>query len=164
MDYSSQSEMPDPAKREVTELLEAWQHGDAGARERLLPVVYDELRRVARARLRRERPDHTLQATALVHEAVPAADWSRRSDAAQPRTAVRDRRSVDARDSGRSRAPRTRRSSEAARQRKVSLDDAVAAPQVAIVDVLALDEALGELSARDARLCQAGPSRNSLRV
>jgi hypothetical protein len=39
MDYSSQSEMTDPAKREVTELLEAWQHGDAGARERLLPLV-----------------------------------------------------------------------------------------------------------------------------
>src|SRR5437773_2447487 len=62
--------MPNPpANQNVTALLQAWQKGDANALERLLPIVYDELRRVARARLRAERPGHSLQATALVHEA-----------------------------------------------------------------------------------------------
>ena len=56
-------------EQDVTALLYQWQQGDASALERLLPIVYDELRRVARARLRAERPGHTLQATALVHEA-----------------------------------------------------------------------------------------------
>lgn len=54
---------------DVTTLLVAWRNGDEAALERLLPLVYDELRRTARAHLRRERPDHTLQPTALVNEA-----------------------------------------------------------------------------------------------
>jgi len=53
----------------ITELLIAWNQGDQGARDELMPLVYDELRRLARGYLRRERPDHTLQPTALVHEA-----------------------------------------------------------------------------------------------
>src|SRR5205823_13938312 len=53
----------------VTQLLIAWNQGDQAALDQLLPVVYDELRRLARSYLRREHPDHTLQATALVHEA-----------------------------------------------------------------------------------------------
>ncbi len=56
-------------KREITALLVDWQKGDASALEELLPLVYDELRRVASGYMRRERPDHTLQTTALVHEA-----------------------------------------------------------------------------------------------
>lgn len=54
---------------EVTQLLLAWGQGDRGALDRLLPLVYDELRRLARRHMRRERPGHTLQTTALVHEA-----------------------------------------------------------------------------------------------
>ena len=54
---------------EVSELLQAWGRGDVQAREELVPLVYRELKRRAGAYLRRERPDHTLQATALVHEA-----------------------------------------------------------------------------------------------
>ena len=57
-----------PAPR-VTELLHHWQQGDQDAREELIPLIYDELRRVARNYLRHERPDHTLQSGALVHEA-----------------------------------------------------------------------------------------------
>jgi RNA polymerase sigma factor (TIGR02999 family) len=53
----------------VSQLLRAWGRGDAQAREDLLPLVYQELRRRASAYLRHERPDHTLQPTALVHEA-----------------------------------------------------------------------------------------------
>jgi RNA polymerase sigma factor (TIGR02999 family) len=54
---------------EVTALLHSWRAGDADAPERLMPLVYEELRRQARDYLRRERADHTLQPTALVHEA-----------------------------------------------------------------------------------------------
>src|SRR5262245_60459150 len=54
---------------EVTRLLDAVQRGDSNAAEQLFPVVYDELRRIARAHMANERAGHTLQATALVHEA-----------------------------------------------------------------------------------------------
>lgn len=54
---------------DVTGLLVAWSNGEEDAKSRLLEVIYGELRRVARARLRRERADHTLSPTALVHEA-----------------------------------------------------------------------------------------------
>ena len=60
--------MSAPAK-DVSGLLTAWNEGDPSAQQELLPLVYDELRRLARAYLRRERPGHTLQPTALVHEA-----------------------------------------------------------------------------------------------
>ena len=60
----------------VTRLLAAIQHGDARAGEELLPLVYAELRQLARAKMAREQPGHTLQPTALVHEA-----WLRMGDA-----------------------------------------------------------------------------------
>jgi RNA polymerase sigma factor (TIGR02999 family) len=55
--------------KEITQLLIAWNEGDQRARDELTPLIYDELRRLARGYLRRERPGHTLQPTALVHEA-----------------------------------------------------------------------------------------------
>jgi RNA polymerase sigma factor (TIGR02999 family) len=58
------------ARESVTKILGEWEAGDAGARERLFPLIYDELRRLAGGFLRRERPNHTLQPTALAHEAV----------------------------------------------------------------------------------------------
>ena len=58
--------MNDPA---VTELLQRWSEGDAGAAAQVIPALYDELRRIAAACLRQERDEHTLQATAIVHEA-----------------------------------------------------------------------------------------------
>lgn len=70
---------------DVTQLLLSWREGDAEAPERLMPLVYDELRRLAREYLRRERADHTLQATALVHEAYlrlvddKAVNWQSRA-------------------------------------------------------------------------------------
>jgi RNA polymerase sigma factor (TIGR02999 family) len=54
---------------DVTGLLRAWSQGDAGAAEKLVPLVYDELKRQAARYMRRERRDHTLRPTALVHEA-----------------------------------------------------------------------------------------------
>ncbi len=58
-----------PQSQEITALLERWTQGDRSALDHLMPLVHEELRRMARQHLRRERPDHTLQATALVHEA-----------------------------------------------------------------------------------------------
>ena len=53
---------------EITQLLGDWSKGDQTALDKLLPLVYDELHRLASSYMRRERPDHTLQTTALVHE------------------------------------------------------------------------------------------------
>jgi len=61
--------MPERTSSPVTELLVRWRSGDGEALQSLIPLVYDEMRRLARGYLRRERPDHTLQSTALVHEA-----------------------------------------------------------------------------------------------
>src|SRR5262245_40964762 len=61
--------MATPATHEVTDLLLAWRSGDEGALEKLTPLVYKELHRLAKLQMRRERPGHTLQTTALVHEA-----------------------------------------------------------------------------------------------
>jgi ECF sigma factor len=59
-----------PSGDDVTALLHAWTAGDTEARDRLMAVLYQELHRRAAAHLRRERPGHTLQPTALVHEAL----------------------------------------------------------------------------------------------
>ena len=58
-----------PASQEVTELLIKWRRGEEAARDEFIPLVYDELRRLARNYMRRERPNHTLQTSALVNEA-----------------------------------------------------------------------------------------------
>jgi RNA polymerase sigma factor (TIGR02999 family) len=61
--------MSTPSPHDVTQLLQDWRNGDRNALDRLTPLVYDELRRLANHYLRGERKDHTLQGTALVHEA-----------------------------------------------------------------------------------------------
>ena len=61
--------MEKPSGQEVTALLREWSAGDRGALERLMPLVYEELRKLAASYLKSERGNHTLQATALVHEA-----------------------------------------------------------------------------------------------
>src|ERR1700751_1539619 len=62
-------ELSAPEAQEVTQLLEKWSHGDAGALQKLTPLVYDELRRLARQYMKGQPPGHTLQTTALVNEA-----------------------------------------------------------------------------------------------
>ncbi len=66
---STTARMSTDDAHDITRLLKAWSGGDQSALEDLMPVVYTEIRKLARSYLRRERPDHTLQATALVHEA-----------------------------------------------------------------------------------------------
>ena len=61
--------MPKPNPHEVTQLLLAWSEGDKAAMDQLIPLVYGELRRLAKQHMRRERAGHTLQTTALIHEA-----------------------------------------------------------------------------------------------
>jgi RNA polymerase sigma-70 factor, ECF subfamily len=61
--------VPEPSPGEVTRLLRKMRKGDKDAEARLIPLVYEELRKIARAYMRRESPDHTLQPTALVNEA-----------------------------------------------------------------------------------------------
>ena len=61
--------MPKPNPHEVTQLLLAWSEGDKAAMDKLMPLVYGELRRLAKQHMRRERAGHTLQTTALIHEA-----------------------------------------------------------------------------------------------
>lgn len=77
--------MGDRVESDVTELLLAWGSGNQSARERLIPLVYDELHRLARHHMRGERPGHTLQASALVHETylklvdVSRLEWKSRA-------------------------------------------------------------------------------------
>jgi RNA polymerase sigma-70 factor (ECF subfamily) len=137
---------------EVTRLLIAMQDGQRDAESRLLTLVYDELRRLAAGYLRHERPDHTLQATALVHEAYlklagQNATWQNRGHffgvAAQAmrRVLVDHARAFCAgkRGSG---------------QAKISLDEALVFSAVQSRELLDLDEALTRLAEFDARLAR----------
>jgi RNA polymerase sigma factor (TIGR02999 family) len=141
------------ADQDVTGLLQQWQAGDAEAMERLLPLVYNELRRVARARLRDERAGHTLQATALVHEAYLRL-MGHRTPTPHNRThlfamAARLMREILV-DHARRKAAGKRGGTATV----IALDESIAAPEIATVDLLALDEALTELHVLDPRLCR----------
>jgi RNA polymerase sigma factor (TIGR02999 family) len=124
-----------------TELLQAWGRGDAVAFEQLVPLVHDELRRMARRYMGRERPDHTLQATALVHELylrlidVNQVPWQNRAQFFGVAARIMRRVLVDfarARDSvKRGRGVPT-----------VPFDEALAVSDEASPDLVKLDEAL----------------------
>lgn len=134
--------------QEVTRLLQQWRTGDAAALEALTPLVYGELRRLAERQMRCERPDHTLQATALVHEAYlrlagPASpDWQDRAHFFAVAARLMRRILVD-----HARARRfAKRGGGAVR---VSLDEAAALWEERAGDLVALDEALERLGALD---------------
>jgi RNA polymerase sigma-70 factor, ECF subfamily len=135
---------------DVTALLRAWGDGDPTARERLMPLVYDELRRRARSYLRREREGHTLQPTALVHEAYlrlmgqDRSAWKNRDQFFGIAAQMMRRILVD-----HARAHKmTKRSGQWAR---VSLGEAIAQQHPVDLDILDLDTALTELAVFDAR-------------
>ena len=137
--------------RGLTELLRAWGAGNAKASEELVPLVYDELRRQARHALRREGEGHTLQATALVHEAWLRLDvqhdarWESRSQFLAVAAQMMRRVLVD---HARTRQAQKRGGGET----QVTLGDAVNASQPGdSVDVLALDDALARLAIMDPR-------------
>ena len=143
---------------QVTELLQAWGSGDLNARDQLMPLVYQELRRRAAAYLRREARDHTLQPTALVHEAYlrlvdqRRAIWLNRAQFFGVASQMMRRILVD-------RARGRRMAKRSGRWARVTLDEAAAVSPQADVDVLDLDDALTRLAAFDPRKSQIAELR-----
>jgi RNA polymerase sigma factor (TIGR02999 family) len=138
-----------PEPGEVTGLLLAWNDGDPGAVERLMPLVYAELREIAERHFRRERQSHTLQPTAVVHEAYfrlvdqTRVTWKNRghffavASQAMRRILIDYARAREAEKRG-------------GRENPVTLDVGVASPEpVDDMDLLALDEALVRLKVLD---------------
>lgn len=143
-----------PAREQVTQVLIDWSHGDKHAADRLLPLIYDELRQIARGYLQRERADHTLQATGLVHEAYlrlvdqkTAASWQSRAHFFGVAASVMRRILID-------HARRHRAEKRGGQWAKVELEDALASTLPRSLDLLALDEALVRLAAADPRASQ----------
>jgi RNA polymerase sigma factor (TIGR02999 family) len=141
------------ASGELTEILAAITSGDRDAASRLLPLVYDELREVARAKLARERQGHTLQPTALVHEA-----YLRLFGNARPRWENRAHFFGAAAEAMRriliERARRHLRLKRGGGRQQVPLADMVEQQTLGAEDLLALDRALDRLEARDAVMAE----------
>ena len=139
---------------EVTGLLLSWRQGDARALDRLIPLVYDELRRLARGHRRRESPGHALQATALVHEVfLRLVDVDRMTLTSRTHFFAMSARLM--RQILVDHARRKRADKRGGGATVISLDEVgPAAAQTSGVDVLALDEALDALSSFDARQCR----------
>lgn len=139
---------------EVTHLLSAMEQGDSGSAERLLPLVYDELRRLAADKLARESPGQTLQATALVHEAYLRLV---RPDAGREFNGSTHFFAAAAEAMRRILVDHARHKKSAkrggGRPRAEFRDDAVASPEGS-EEVLAVDEALAGLAAADAQAAE----------
>ncbi len=144
--------MPDSASQ-VTQLLAAWRNGDPEAPRKLMPLVYNRLRRIARQQIARERAGHTLQATALVNEAFlqvvrqEAAEWKDRLHFFAFSSQVMRRVLV-------AYARRRGRIKRGGRLDRLSLSQGDVAPPDKGVDVLALHEALHRLASFDRRKSQ----------
>ena len=142
-----------PSSRDVTALLGDWSRGNRTAFNQLMPLVYEELRRVAARQLRNERADHTLQPTALVHEVYIRlvdqrhVDWQNRAHFFRVAAQVMRRILVD-----HARRHDTRKRGQGVRC--VSIDEAkeVAAPDE--IPILALDLALARLEEVDRELAR----------
>jgi RNA polymerase sigma-70 factor, ECF subfamily len=142
--------VPASAARDVTALLVAWTDGDHVAFDRLMPLVYAELRRLAHRYMRGERQGHTLQTTALVHEAYmrlvdcSRVRWENRAHFFAVSAQLMRRILVD--------AARTRGAQKRGRNvAHVSLDDEAVVTPGPEASLVALDEALTSLSRVDAR-------------
>jgi RNA polymerase sigma factor (TIGR02999 family) len=139
--------LPGTTSNQVTELLRKWREGDNAALDALLPLVYDELRRVAHNYLRRERLDHTLQSTAVVHEAYlrlvqGAVTFQNREHFFAVAAKLMRQILVD--------YARRHRSLKRDAGYKLALDEALKLPSKE-VDLVDLDDALKELASMDAR-------------
>jgi RNA polymerase sigma-70 factor, ECF subfamily len=138
---------------QITQLLLAWGQGDQAALETFMPLVYDELRRVAARHLRGQRPNHTLQTTALVNEAylrlidASQVQWQNRAHFFAVAAHLMRRILVD--------FARTRNyQKRGGGAQQVSLAEAVMVAPERGADLLALDEALTHLQALNARQAQ----------
>ncbi|HEX3660241.1 MAG TPA: sigma-70 family RNA polymerase sigma factor [Acidobacteriaceae bacterium] len=142
----------EPGSGEVTQLLKAMHSGDPSAAEHLLPLVYNELHRLAQAYMRRERPDHTLQATALINEAYlrlvgENIDWNSRAHFIGLAAHVMRQVLVDY---ARAHAAQRR----AGGLHRVEMEDHLAIAPERLDEVVWLDEALHRLAAENARQAQ----------
>ena len=137
----------------ASDLLHAWGEGDTRARDDLLPLVYSELRAQAARYLRRERRNHTLQPTALVHEAYlrligqTRVSWQNRAHFFGLAAEMMRRILVD-------HARKHQAAKRSCAEMRVAWDDRVGATQPLDCELLLLDQALTELAARDPRQAQ----------
>jgi RNA polymerase sigma-70 factor, ECF subfamily len=142
--------METPPTNEITAQLLAWNQGDAAALERLIPVVYQELRRMAERYLRQENSGHTLQPTALVHEAYlrlidqTQVEWQNRAHFFGIAAQMMRRILVD-------HAKAKQRDKRGAGALKLSLDETLNYGQERAGELVALDDALQHLAALDER-------------
>ena len=139
---------------DVTQILSAIESGDPHAAAELLPLVYDELRKLAAARLADEKPGQTLQATALVHEAYlrlvgdgPDAHWGGRGHFFAAAAEAMRRILID-------NARRKGRVKRGGDRNRVNLDDADLISLAAPDELLLIDEAIAKLAGEDARAAQ----------
>lgn len=139
-----------PKSDSVTQMLRDWGNGDIEAMDKLIPIVYEELRRQAARYLRRERRDHTLQTTALIHEAYlrlidqKGVRWQNRAHFFGIAASLMRRILVDHARNGHA----AKRGGSAVR---LPLDDAAAVSGGRDMNLVALDEALTRLAAIDER-------------
>ncbi len=136
-------------KGQVTQLLKAMSTGDSGAAEKLLPLVYGELHRLASSYMRRERPDHTLQATALINEAYlrlarEDTDWNSRGHFIGVAANVMRRVLVDY-------ARAHKAEHRGGGMKRVEMEDDLAISAEKLDEIEALDAALSKLEAHNPR-------------
>ena len=142
-----------PSTHEITQLLHAWSNGEQSALDQLIPLVYDDLHRLAQRHMAGERDDHTLQTTALVNEAYvrlvdsKQSTWKDRAHFFAVCARLMRHILVDAARSRRA----LKRGADVA---VIELDEAIAVPAEPGVDLLALDQALDALAAFDGRKSQ----------
>lgn len=139
--------------KEITQLLLAWRNGDDAALEQLIPLVYDELYRVARRYMNREQADHTLQATALVNEVylrlidAQNVEWQNRVHFFGISARLMRQILVDF-------ARQRQQQKRGGEIQQVSLDEALTVSHQPNSDLVALDDALNELAKLNQRQCQ----------
>jgi RNA polymerase sigma factor (TIGR02999 family) len=142
--------MMTPSPRDVSQLLIEWTKGSLAARDELLPLVYEELRRLAHRHMRRERHGHTLQTSALVHEAFirlvdqKNVEWESRSHFFAIASEMMRRILVDY-------ARRRGNLKRGGDTQQVPLENTLIVSEERSAEVIALDEALRELSSFDPR-------------
>ncbi|MEO0557099.1 MAG: sigma-70 family RNA polymerase sigma factor [Bacteroidota bacterium] len=145
--------MPTPEAPEVTQLLHQWQEGDEHALDRLVPLVYEELRAQAHRHVRRERDGHTLTPTALVHEAFlnlageSPVPWENRVHFFAVASRVMRRVLIWY-------ARRRNAAKRGGGLAALTLDDDLALSDTRAEDLLSLDDALARLERLDTRLCR----------
>lgn len=137
----------------ITRLLSEWKEGDRGALEKLMPAIYQELRGIARAHMVQERPDHTMQATDLLHEAYRRLvnveiPWEDRVHFFAVAARMMRRILVD-------HARSRQREKRGGGWRRETLNEALVVSPESPVDLLALDDALLRLADRDERKAKA---------